>query len=564
MRDNGAVGKSVAPLVAALAAALLILIGPAHAVDVHCGQVLVASTTLDGNLLACPGDGLVVGAHGITIDLNGHSLVGTGAGAGVRNDGFDAVTVKNGAVEKFLYGVQLNPGTVGNLVDELALTTNKSAAVQLDGAAENQIRGSTLDFQANDGVVLLGGSNGNFILGNTIGHSADRGISVQASSGNVFESNRVISSGDRGVALEGANGNRLVANAVSGNGDAGIGLLLGSNSNLVLGNTVSQNQDAAVLVTGSHDNRIELNTVTQNGDAGVVLSDANGSLILENTISGSGDAGIFLEFANSSVVRANDVRFNTGGIEVTSSNGNRLELNDASNTLGIGIELQDALGNTVVHNFANGNGTQGIHVEAEAELEGAGNVIECNTTNENKGDGIVVTTPAHTIRANIANLNDGWGIVAGLGNIDGGTNSASGNSEPVQCFGVSCGDAPRECTVSPPPPPASPPPALPPPPSPPPPAPQASPSPPPPPQATPPPPPAGPKVAARCVVPSVKGKTLRRARNVIAQAGCKLGTVRARYSKARKGRVISQSPHAGRRVARGTKVNVLLSRGARR
>jgi parallel beta-helix repeat protein len=558
-----AVGKSVAPLVAALAAALLILSGPAQADDAHCGQVLTGSTTLAGDLLACPGDALIVGADGITIDLNGHSLVGTGAGAGIRNDGFDGVTVRHGAVEKFLYGVQLNPGTVGNLVGGLALTTNKAAAVQLEGVAGTVVRDSTIEAQANDGVVLLGGSDGNFIVGNTIGHSADRGISVQGSSDNVFQSNQVISSGDRGVALEGASGNRFVANTVSDNGDAGIGLLLGSNSNLVVGNTISSNQDAAVLVTGSHDNRVELNTVTQNGDAGVVLTDANGSLILENTVSGSGDSGIFMEFANASVVRANDVRFNTGGVEVTSSNGNRIELNNASDTLGIGIELQDALGNVVVNNIAHRNGTHGIHIEAEAaeedELEGGGNVIECNTTNENKGDGIVVTTAAHTIRANIANLNDGWGIAAGVGNLDGGTNSASGNSEAAQCFGVSCVDAPRECTVSPPPPPAPPPPVLPPPPPP---------SPPPAqPQASPPPPPApaaAPKVLSQCRVPNVKGRMLRGARGAIARAGCKLGTVRSRYSKARKGRVISQSPRAGRRVAAGTKVSVLLSKGARR
>jgi parallel beta-helix repeat protein len=266
-----------------------------------------------------------------------------------------------------------------------------------------------------------------------------------------------------------------------------------------------------------------------------------------------------LESSNSNLVRANDVRFNTGGVEVTSSNGNRVELNNASDTLGIGIELQDALGNTVVNNVANGNGTQGIHVEAEAELEGAGNVIECNTTNENKADGIVVTTAAHIIRANIAKLNDGWGIVAGVGNIDGGTNSASGNSELAQCFGVSCGEAPRECTVSPPPPPAPPSPALPP---------QPSPAPAPP-QASPPPPPpaapaAAPRVVSECVVPKVKGRTLRAARSAIARAGCRLGTVGKRYSKARKGRVISQSLRAGRRVAVGTKVNVMLSRGAPR
>ena len=533
--------KSVAPVAAALAAALLIVIGPAQASDVHCGQVLTASVTLDGDLLACAGDGLIVGAHGITIDLNGHSLAGTGLGGGIRNEGFDDVTVRNGTVQGFLYGVQLNPGTVGNVVDALSLTANKTAGVQLDGAAQNHVRNSTLEFQANDGVVLAGGSNANVILGNTIGQSADRGIVVQASSSN-----------------------DLRANTVSGSGDAGI-VLLDSNSNVVLGNTVSLNQDTAVLVAGSHENRIELNKVTQNGDAGVVLTESNGSLILDNTISGSGDAGIFLELSNVGVIRGNDVRFNAGGIEVTSSNGNRIELNDASNTLGIGIELQDSLGNTITQNIASGNGTQGIHVEAEADLPGEGNLIDCNTTNDNLGDGIVVTTAVHTLRANVANLNDGWGIVAAVGNIDGGANEASGNSEPAQCFGVSCGPAPRECAVPPSPPPAPPPPVLPPPP-----APQrVQPQPvlpqPAPPLASPPPPPPSPapKAVSRCRVPNVKARTLRVARSAIVRAGCRLGTVRSRYSKARKGRVISQSPRAGRRVRLGFRVNVMLSKGGR-
>lgn len=543
----------VAAALLATIAALLTVSGSAQAAHAQCGQVLVASTTLDSDLLACPGDGLVVGAHAITIDLNGHSVVGAGLGAGIRNDGFDGVTIRNGTVQGFDYGVLLNPGTAGNVVAALALTANQIAGVQLDGAAQSVLRDSTVELQSNDGVVLAGGATGNFVLGNTIGQTANRGIVVQGSSGNVLESNVVTTSSDVGISLEGASGNRLTKNTVSANGDAGIGLLLGSDSNLVLENTLSLNQDAALLVSGSHENRIEQNTVRQNGDAGVVVSESNDSLILGNTISGSGDSGILLELSNSGVIRGNDVRFNAGGIEATSSNGNRIELNNASNTLGIGIELQDSLGNTVVLNTASGNGAQGIHVEAEAELTGDANLIDCNTTNGNQSDGIVVRTPAHTIRANIADLNDGWGIVADLGNIDGGANQASRNSEPAQCYQVSCGTAPRECAAPPPPPPAPPPPPLPP--QPPPPTPQASP---------PPALPAQAQVARQCRVPNVRGRMLRGARRAIVRAGCRVGTVRSRYSSVRKGRVIAQAPRAGRRVRLGARISLTLSRGARR
>ena len=40
---------------------------------VACGQVITEDTTLE-NDLSCPGDGIVIGADGITLDLNGHTV----------------------------------------------------------------------------------------------------------------------------------------------------------------------------------------------------------------------------------------------------------------------------------------------------------------------------------------------------------------------------------------------------------------------------------------------------------------------------------------------------------
>lgn len=88
--------------------------------------------------------------------------------------------------------------------------------------------------------------------------------------------------------------------------------------------------------------------------------------------------------------------------------------------------------------------------------------------------------------------------------------------------------------------------------------------PPPPPPAPPPPAPRPPKTQLRCVVPNVKGKTLVQARRLLASRRCALGRVTKGYSqKVRKGRVISQRPSVGRRLPRGTKVHVKVSRGRR-
>jgi hypothetical protein len=68
----------------------------------------------------------------------------------------------------------------------------------------------------------------------------------------------------------------------------------------------------------------------------------------------------------------------------------------------------------------------------------------------------------------------------------------------------------------------------------------------------------------RCTVPRLRGKTLRGAKTAITRAGCKVGAVTRKYSaKVRRGRVVGQRPRAGSKVARGTKVAVVLSRGRR-
>jgi hypothetical protein len=84
---------------------------------------------------------------------------------------------------------------------------------------------------------------------------------------------------------------------------------------------------------------------------------------------------------------------------------------------------------------------------------------------------------------------------------------------------------------------------------------------PPPPVAPAPPPPA----SSRCVVPKVKGRTLRSAKSRIKRAGCRTGRVTRKFSRrVRRGRVISQRPRPGTRRAPGARVSLVLSRGRSR
>ena len=60
------------------------------------------------------------------------------------------------------------------------------------------------------------------------------------------------------------------------------------------------------------------------------------------------------------------------------------------------------------------------------------------------------------------------------------------------------------------------------------------------------------------------GNTLSRAKAKIRQHHCRVGKVTQKFSSRRlKGRVIRQSPRAGRRLANGHKVNLTVGKGPR-
>jgi hypothetical protein len=65
----------------------------------------------------------------------------------------------------------------------------------------------------------------------------------------------------------------------------------------------------------------------------------------------------------------------------------------------------------------------------------------------------------------------------------------------------------------------------------------------------------------KCKVPRVVGKRLPTARRAIIRSRCRVGRVRRARSRKARGKVLSQSPRAGVRRARGTRVNLVVSRG---
>jgi hypothetical protein len=84
------------------------LLSATSASALTCGQDLKRDVKLRKNLncSASSSHGFVIAKHGVEIDLNGHKLIGDDSYYGIDNaDGYDRLTVKNGRLEGWSYGV---------------------------------------------------------------------------------------------------------------------------------------------------------------------------------------------------------------------------------------------------------------------------------------------------------------------------------------------------------------------------------------------------------------------------------------------------------------------------
>ena len=279
--------------VATIAGAVMALTpsSPASAA-VQCGDVLTGNTKLTSDLTCdASGDALSIGASGVTLNLNGHTITGPGAYAtpyaGVRVAGYAKVRITSGKITGFQSAVVLDEST-GAVVSKLNAYAN------------------------------------------------DQGINVSGGGWHVVEKNYLHDNGRDAVRLGLSSHNRVRFNVVVGN-TFGIGVADGSTHNLVGLNRVTRNGDYGIALFGDvARNVVQANVVDQSIGQGIqVNADAADSRVLKNYVSRNGIDGIHVESVTTTITR-NDARKNTGlginapgaidgGGNKAKSNGNPLQ-----------------------------------------------------------------------------------------------------------------------------------------------------------------------------------------------------------------------------------------------
>ena len=287
---------------------------PAQGAVLSCGQTITQDTILENDLVGCTNHGIVIGASGITLNLNGHTVSGTPAardGAGVYLLNRTRVTVMNGTVSAFDIGVAIDGGS-GNTVKQMTARDNigGSGSIGGDGIAIMSSRGNSV-------IENMATNNGPFSgIGLYSRRDSDHAGAASPARDNIIARNQVVRniiSRDRttpngtdndGIRVENdAVFNTFEDNRVTGNGLDGIALFADTADNIVRNNHVDRNGfyrttarrgSGIIVFTRSTRNLVENNFATGNADSGIdirpplgAFPGATNNRIINNTAIGN-------------------------------------------------------------------------------------------------------------------------------------------------------------------------------------------------------------------------------------------------------------------------------------
>ena len=356
-----------------------------------CGEVLTTDTTLTGDM-TCAGTALRIGADGITVDLNGFWIYGDSVSvgwAGVENAGYRKVTIENGTITDFFFGIHLE-GADDNRIRAITADGNWFSGIYLEeGSDSNRIEESIV---INNGTpahrgngITINGSDGNLVARTFAANNYTQGIFVGGGADTAASSNtRILNNTSQnnvsnGIGIIGGSGHVIQNNVSVDNGGHGVSFsslpVPGSvTDSSIVGNTLNGNTLNGMALSDSDGNRIAANRMSGNVLTGILLTEADDNTITGNRVSGSGVHGILIRSGSDrNALRGNEFDANAqSGIVVSVFGGapadNRFEGNHATDNVSFDVRDQTL-----------GNGTQGT----DSTYRGT----RCDTSNP---DGICV------------------------------------------------------------------------------------------------------------------------------------------------------------------------------
>lgn len=190
-----------------------------------CGEVVQGNVNLTANL-KCSGDGIIVGADNVNINLNGYSIIGPGQ----QSSKVGVVIPNNNNINV------MGPGVISGF----------QAGVLATGSQNVQVKNIIL--KNNEIAVFTTGSTGTQV------------------------SDNIINNNNLGIASHSSKGVSLMSNLINNNQLAGV-TLVNSHKAIVTANNIEGGQNGLFLDAQSSENTINMNNVLHNV---IDINNANG------------------------------------------------------------------------------------------------------------------------------------------------------------------------------------------------------------------------------------------------------------------------------------------------
>jgi hypothetical protein len=291
---------------AALVAALLVAqaAGPsrASASRVSCGETIMADTVLRADVTGCAGAPIVIGADGVSLDLDGHTVDGSIVASGhtdlqvrdgivagdVRFDRARRVSVRRVRVR---HGSITCVRTAGCAILHSVVTAGGIAIFQTESGVPNRVRGNVVRGAPGAGIAA-DRTDTTSITGNVVRDSAT-GIETSHAADLRIARNLIVHSSGDGVSGSFGSTASIVRNVIVSNEGDGVSLRIWGGQTLIAANVVSRNGRNGILGAAVAHWIVTRNLAAGNGRAGIAITGAVEDVTLaRNRALRNGELGI--------------------------------------------------------------------------------------------------------------------------------------------------------------------------------------------------------------------------------------------------------------------------------
>jgi parallel beta-helix repeat protein len=368
------------------------------------GQVFTTNAVFAPGIYNLP-SGVSIGASGVTLDLNGATLVGSNfTNFGVTCIGHDNVVIKNGVIRGYYYGVRIENGAGAQVLDnDLSANWRDPNSLSANPPFLNINAGPNLTDRINLGGGLFARNVTNAVVSSNTLRNEENGIDLYNVSSSTIDHNNASDNTGWGVHLYASVSNYVHHNTADRctrknlNDSSGFLLVYGSSGNQILTNSFQYSGDGLFIGNEggcpSNDNLFQGNNGSHAGANAFEATFSKGNQFIGN-IADASNYGFWLGYSHDgNVIRGNSIRANNvSGVEIEHGQNNTIENNDIIGNGGSGIVLRaDGL-----PHFPSNSGCLNLPDPAAS----SGYTIRNNRIHSNYGTALVLT---HTTDSLIVN-----------------------------------------------------------------------------------------------------------------------------------------------------------------